>query len=45
MDNVFSYFFAIGSGFALGAAVVVLPSFWVIKRFITGGKKHAVKQS
>ncbi|WP_178076143.1 hypothetical protein [Paenibacillus oralis] len=43
-SSVFSYFFAIGSGFTLGVAVIVLPGIWATKRLIKkpGGKKHAV---
>lgn len=44
MENVFSYFFAIGSGFALGVGVIVVPGIWIVKKVLDrrGGKKHAV---
>ncbi|SFT00479.1 hypothetical protein [Paenibacillus sp. 453mf] len=38
--DVFSYFFAIGAGLTLGVAVIVLPSTYLVKRIIKGGKKN-----
>lgn len=48
MENVFSYFFAIGSGFALGVSVIVLPVMWLVqkkkgKKRVEVGKKHAIQ--
>lgn len=43
MDAVFSYFFGIGSGLAAGIAAIVLPSIYIVKKFIIGGKKNVRK--
>lgn len=32
MDNVFSYFFAIGAGLTSGIAIIVLPILWFARR-------------
>lgn len=37
VESVFSYFFAIGSGLALGIAFVFLPSVWLFNKLKTKG--------
>jgi hypothetical protein len=32
MENVFSYFVAIGSGLATGIVIVAAPSYWLYKK-------------
>ncbi|NEU27713.1 hypothetical protein [Paenibacillus kribbensis] len=40
--SVFSYFFAIGSGLALGVAWVTVLSFWLVNKIKNKGvKQHA----
>ncbi|WP_258525930.1 hypothetical protein [Paenibacillus sp. YN15] len=39
MENVFSYFFAIGSGLTLGVVAVILPAYWLLNK-MKGGKTN-----
>lgn len=39
-SDVFSYFLAIGAGLSLGIAIIALPTTYLIKRIVRGGKKR-----
>lgn len=41
MDNVFSYFFAIGAGLTFGVSIVLLPALWIYKKLGKRGVKDA----
>lgn len=40
MENVFSYFFAIGAGLTMGVIVVALPGYWLLNKISKGGKAN-----
>jgi hypothetical protein len=43
LENVFSYFMAIGSGLAAGLVIILIPSYMIFKKLQRGGKKDARK--